>query len=55
MVKVPQGEVAQEFGIMNVPTLAYFRRGTALLYEGDLLDPSQIIGRQSVQTVVCYL
>lgn len=51
MVKVPDGETAQEFGIMTVPTLAYFRRGTALIYEGDLLDPNQILGQEFIQIV----
>ena len=44
MVKVTEGNVAAEFGIMQIPTLAYFRRGTALIYEGDLTDPSEILG-----------
>ena len=52
MVKVPEGDVAQEFGIMSIPTLAYFRRGTALIYEGDLTDPQAILGNNINNSVL---
>ncbi|CAG7689960.1 unnamed protein product [Allacma fusca] len=44
MVKVTDGEVAADFAIMSIPTLAYFRRGHALIYEGDLMDSASILG-----------
>ena len=44
MVKVTDGEIAADFGIMTTPTLAYFRRGHALIYEGDLMDAASILG-----------
>jgi len=44
MVKVVEGDTAAEFGIMTTPAMVYFRRGTALIYEGDLMDSAQILG-----------
>jgi len=44
MVKVVEGDTAAEFNIMQTPVMAYFRKGTALLYEGDLMDSAQILG-----------
>lgn len=44
MVKVVEGDTAAEYGIMTTPTLVYFRRGTILQYEGDLMDTAAILG-----------
>jgi hypothetical protein len=44
MVKVVEGDTAAEFGIMSTPAMVYFRRGTALIFEGDLMDAAQILG-----------
>jgi len=43
MVKVVEGDTASEFGIMQTPAMVYFRRGTALIFEGDLMDSAQIL------------
>ncbi|ODM96284.1 putative protein disulfide-isomerase C1F5.02, partial [Orchesella cincta] len=44
MVKVVDGDDASEFNIMTTPAMVYFRRGTALIYEGDLMDTAAILG-----------
>lgn len=44
MVKVVDGDTAAEFGIMSTPAMIYFRRGTALMFEGDLFDAAAILG-----------
>jgi len=44
MVKVVEGDDAAEFNIMTTPAMVYFRRGTALVYEGDLMDTAAVLG-----------
>lgn len=44
MVKVVDGDTAAEFNIMSLPAMVYFRKGTALIYEGDLMDSASILG-----------
>jgi thiol-disulfide isomerase/thioredoxin len=44
MVKVVDGDTAAAFGIMQTPSMVYFRRGTAIIYEGDLMDSIAILG-----------
>lgn len=44
MVKVVDGDTAAEYGVMSTPALVYFRRGTILSYEGDLMDTAAILG-----------
>jgi len=44
MVKVPVGATAVLFNVLNTPALVYYRKGTPLVYEGDLSDSAQILG-----------
>ena len=44
MVKVVDGDTASDYNVMTTPAMVYFRRGTALHYEGDLMDTAAILG-----------
>ncbi|XP_065225798.1 uncharacterized protein hlk isoform X2 [Planococcus citri] len=43
MVKISDSEAAQKYGIVNMPSLVYFRKRIPLLYDGDLLDAEKIL------------
>lgn len=42
-VKVLSTEAAEKFGILNVPSLVYFRKKTPLIYDGDLTQEDKIL------------
>ncbi|XP_076288400.1 hulk isoform X4 [Lasioglossum baleicum] len=42
-VKVFSPEAAEKYGILNVPSLVYFRKKTPLLYDGDLTQEDKIL------------
>ncbi|XP_008203455.2 uncharacterized protein LOC100118209 isoform X2 [Nasonia vitripennis] len=42
-VKVSAPEAAEKYGILNVPSLVYFRKKTALIYDGDLTQEDKIL------------
>ncbi|XP_078039522.1 hulk isoform X2 [Augochlora pura] len=42
-VKVFSPEAAEKYGILNVPSLVYFRKRTPLLYDGDLTQEDKIL------------
>jgi hypothetical protein len=42
-VKVSSVEAAEKYGILNVPSLVYFRKKTPLIYDGDLTQEEKIL------------
>ncbi|XP_076389661.1 hulk isoform X3 [Megachile rotundata] len=42
-VKIFSPEVAEKYGILNVPSLVYFRKKTPLIYDGDLTQEDKIL------------
>ncbi|XP_034174484.1 hulk isoform X1 [Osmia lignaria lignaria] len=42
-VKVFSPEAAEKYGILNVPSLVYFRKKTPLIYDGDLTQEDKIL------------
>ncbi|XP_043251155.1 uncharacterized protein LOC122396621 isoform X5 [Colletes gigas] len=42
-VKVFGTEAAEKYGILNVPSLVYFRKKTPLIYDGDLTQEDKIL------------
>lgn len=42
-VKVASAEAAEKFGILNIPSLVYFRKKTPLIYDGDLTQEDKIL------------
>ncbi|XP_014468407.1 PREDICTED: uncharacterized protein LOC106741192 isoform X5 [Dinoponera quadriceps] len=42
-VKIDSPEAAEKYGILNVPSLVYFRKKTPLLYDGDLTQEDKIL------------
>ena len=42
-VKVSAPEAAEKYGILNVPSLVYFRKKTPLIYDGDLTQEDKIL------------
>lgn len=42
-VKIASSEAAEKYGIINVPSLAYFRKRTPLIYDGDLTQEDKIL------------
>ncbi|XP_018309277.1 uncharacterized protein hlk isoform X3 [Mycetomoellerius zeteki] len=42
-VKISSSEAAEKYGILNVPSLVYFRKKTPLIYDGDLMQEDKIL------------
>ncbi|KYN00550.1 Putative protein disulfide-isomerase C1F5.02, partial [Cyphomyrmex costatus] len=42
-VKISSSEAAEKYGILNVPSLVYFRKKTPLIYDGDLTQEDKIL------------
>ncbi|XP_029175153.1 uncharacterized protein LOC114943658 isoform X2 [Nylanderia fulva] len=42
-VKISSSEAAEKYGILNVPSLVYFRKKTPLTYDGDLMQEEKIL------------
>jgi len=42
-VKISSSEAAEKYGILNVPSLVYFRKKTSLIYDGDLTQEDKIL------------
>ncbi|XP_015589838.1 uncharacterized protein LOC107265186 isoform X3 [Cephus cinctus] len=42
-VKIFSPETAEKYGILNVPSLVYFRKKTPLIYDGDLTQEDKIL------------
>ncbi|XP_064488753.1 uncharacterized protein LOC135400775 isoform X2 [Ornithodoros turicata] len=42
-VKINEPEAATAYGITSFPTLAYFRKGSPTLYDGDLQDEEKVL------------
>lgn len=42
-VKISSPEYAEKYGIINVPSLTYFRKKTPLIYDGDLTQEDKIL------------
>ncbi|XP_012535509.2 uncharacterized protein LOC105836192 isoform X3 [Monomorium pharaonis] len=42
-VKISSSEAAEKYGILNVPSLVYFRKKTPLVYDGDLTQEDKIL------------
>lgn len=42
-VKISSSETAEKYGILNVPSLVYFRKKTPLVYDGDLMQEDKIL------------
>ncbi|XP_011696351.1 PREDICTED: uncharacterized protein LOC105455018 isoform X4 [Wasmannia auropunctata] len=42
-VKIASSEAAEKYGILNVPSLVYFRKKTPLVYDGDLTQEDKIL------------
>ncbi|XP_066601595.1 uncharacterized protein hlk isoform X2 [Prorops nasuta] len=42
-VKINSPEAAEKYGIINVPSLVYFRKKTPLIYDGDLMQEDKIL------------
>ncbi|XP_011163664.1 uncharacterized protein LOC105198599 isoform X2 [Solenopsis invicta] len=42
-VKISSSEAAEKYGILNVPSLVYFRKKTPLVYDGDLMQEDKIL------------
>ncbi|KAJ9596072.1 hypothetical protein L9F63_012740, partial [Diploptera punctata] len=43
MVKIDEPDAAEKYGIINTPSLVYFRKKVPLLYDGDLHDEEKIL------------
>ncbi|KAL6447200.1 hypothetical protein ACFW04_001475 [Cataglyphis niger] len=42
-VKISSSEAAEKYGILNVPSLVYFRKKMPLIYDGDLMQEDKIL------------
>lgn len=42
-VKVSDPDASERFGILNVPSLVYFRKKMPLMYDGDLTQEEKIL------------
>ncbi|KAH0944656.1 hypothetical protein HN011_000585 [Eciton burchellii] len=42
-VKISSSEAAEKYGILNVPSLVYFRKKMPLVYDGDLMQEDKIL------------
>lgn len=42
-VKISSSEATEKYGILNVPSLVYFRKKTPLVYDGDLMQEDKIL------------
>ncbi|XP_057338837.1 uncharacterized protein LOC130676540 isoform X4 [Microplitis mediator] len=50
-VKISSAETAEKYGIINLPSLTYFRKKTALIYDGDLTQEDKILAWLTSQDV----
>ncbi|XP_034934946.1 uncharacterized protein hlk isoform X3 [Chelonus insularis] len=50
-VKISSPETAEKYGIMNLPSLTYFRKKTPLIYDGDLTQEDKILAWLTSQDV----
>lgn len=42
-VKISSADAAEKYGILNVPSLVYFRKKLPLIYDGDLTQEEKIL------------
>lgn len=42
-VKISSPDAAKKYGILNTPSLTYFRKKTPLIYDGDLTKEDKIL------------
>lgn len=42
-VKISSSDAAEKYGILNVPSLVYFRKKIPLIYDGDLMQEDKIL------------
>lgn len=50
-VKISSPEAAEKYNIINVPSLAYFRKKTPLIYDSDLTQEDKILAWLTSQDV----
>ncbi|KAH0568207.1 hypothetical protein KQX54_019599 [Cotesia glomerata] len=50
-VKISSPEAAEKYGIINLPSLTYFRKKTPIIYDGDLTQEDKILAWLTSQDV----